>query len=245
MDASNTTGNPWFTVSVGLMGLILGYTIASGFSLGASGRAQIAAQPTVVEDTQPTEADLTPASEDDDIVLGDADAPVTIVEFSDVQCPFCRKFNRDTLPQILKTYVDTGKVKLVFRDYPLPFHPGALPAAMAIECGQDQSNELGWAIHDELFAEQDKQGVNMVEFDATTIKDWVKDVKGLNQQTFASCLDAQTHKEEVEADTLDGQDAGIQGTPGFWIVGPDGQKRLISGAYPFSEFQAAIEPMLQ
>ncbi|MEF9475845.1 MAG: DsbA family protein, partial [Candidatus Mariimomonas ferrooxydans] len=93
---------------------------------------------------------------DDDSFMGDSDAPVTIIEFSDFQCPFCRRSYTDTLPQIKANYVDTGKVKLVYRDFPLSFHPAAQPAAEAFECAEEQGKE--WELHDKLFDEQNAQG---------------------------------------------------------------------------------------
>ena len=77
---------------------------------------------------------------DDDAFLGDKDAPVTIVEFSEYQCPYCERHVRETVPQIMEKYVDTGKVKYVFRDFPLEFHPNAIPAALAAECAGDEGN---------------------------------------------------------------------------------------------------------
>ena len=82
-------------------------------------------------------------------VLGDENAPVTIVEFSDLECPFCEQFFTGAYPQIKKDYIDTGKVKMYFRHYPLPFHPMAKPAAVAVECANDQGKF--WEMHDRVF----------------------------------------------------------------------------------------------
>lgn len=91
-------------------------------------------------------------SADDDPVLGNANAPVTMIEFSDYECPFCKRFYDQTLGQIKKEYVDTGKVKLIYRDYPLSFHPGAEPAAQAANCAGDQGKY--WQMHDKIFQAQ-------------------------------------------------------------------------------------------
>jgi protein-disulfide isomerase len=92
-------------------------------------------------------------STDDDPSLGDPNAPVTIIEFSDFQCPYCRRFWEQTLPQLKSEYIDTGKVRLVYRDYPLStIHPGALPAAMAAGCANEQGKF--WEYHDQIFEEQ-------------------------------------------------------------------------------------------
>src|SRR5688572_13499468 len=92
---------------------------------------------------------------DDDPVMGDANARVTIIEFGDYQCPVCRLFWKETLPRIRKEYIDTGKVKLVFRDFPLPVHSMAVPAAMATECAEDQGRF--WEFHDKVYREQDRR----------------------------------------------------------------------------------------
>jgi len=89
---------------------------------------------------------------DDDAILGDPNAPVTIIEFSDFECPFCQRFFSETLSQIQKEYIDTGKARLVYRDFPLSFHPGAQPAAEAAECAKAQGKF--WEMHDLIFSKQ-------------------------------------------------------------------------------------------
>lgn len=237
---ASTPSNPWFAVSMGLIGLIVGYsfaTVSQGFPTILP-----TDQPTVTD--EPTDTNDTPATADDDPVLGKANAPITLIEFSDLQCPYCRKFIRETLPSIKKDYIDTGKVKLVYRDFPLSFHPAAMPSALAMECADDQSDQLAWAVHDAIYNEQEKSGVNTVQYTAEDIKKWVAGISGLNQQTFATCLDSKKHEAEVKKDMADGSASGIDGTPGFWILGPDGQKQKISGAYPYATFQQAFDAML-
>ncbi len=242
---SMQTSTPWFAVSMGLVGLIVGYGIATG--VGMPPRAPAA--PIVAGDTggqlpdQPA-APETPATVDDDPVIGKADAPITLVEFSDFECPFCRRFWRDTYGQLKKDYVDTGKVKIVYRDFPLSFHPGAMPAAMAMECADDQSDALAWAVHDKVFEGQETitDGTTM---DAAKIKQWVGTIPGLNKAEWTACFDSSKHTDEINKDMAAGSASGIDGTPGFWILGPDGQTQKISGAYPFATFQQAFDGMLQ
>lgn len=175
-------------------------------------------------------------STDDDAYLGDKDAPVVMIEFSDLQCPFCRSFWRDTLPAIKSQYIDTGKVRFVYRDFPLSFHPGAMPAAQATECARDQNKF--WEMHDKIFSEQDKQGTGTIQFGVADVKKWAGEI-GLNVNDFNSCLDSQKYADEVNNDFKDGQAAGVSGTPGFFING-----RLVVGAQPFSVFQSLIEEEL-
>jgi len=175
---------------------------------------------------------------DDDPVLGDAKARVTIIEFADYQCPFCRSFWKDTFPRLKKEYVDTGKVKIVFRDFPQPGHPEATASAMAAECADDQGRY--WPYHDKIFREQDRRGREgeVVRFQASDLKRWAADV-GLDAAAFNACLDSGRHKDEVAKDYEDAVGVGIQGTPVFFING-----RALFGAHPFATFQKVIEEEL-
>jgi protein-disulfide isomerase len=173
---------------------------------------------------------------DDDDIMGNKNAKVTIVEFSDYQCSFCRRFWSDTLPPIKKEYIDTGKVKFVYRDFPLNFHPSAQASAEAAECAADQGKF--WEMHDKLFAEQAKKGTGTIQYTVNDIKSWAVQI-GLNSTTFNSCLDSGKYKSEVDKDAADGAKIGINGTPGF-IIG----SQTISGAYPFSEFKRVIDSEL-
>ncbi len=166
---------------------------------------------------------------DDDVIKGDPNAPVTIVEWSDFECPFCARFYSQTLKQIEEQYINTGKVKLVYRDFPLSFHPNAQKAAEASECAKDQ--DKFWEMHDLLFESGVSGGV-------ASFKQYAAQL-GLNTATFNSCLDSGEKAAEVQADMRAGTAAGVRGTPGFIING-----QLISGAQPFPAFQQAIEAAL-
>jgi len=175
---------------------------------------------------------------DDDPVLGNPDAPVTVVEFSDFQCPFCRRLFSDTLPQLKEKYVKTGKVKFVYRDFPLAFHPMAQKYAEAGECADEQGKF--WQMHDKIFEEQGKQGTGTISgITVDDVKKWAKDL-GLDGAGFNNCLDSGKYSEEISKDTSDGQKAGVSGTPATFVNG-----RLISGAVPFAQFEAAIEEELK
>ncbi|MDP3763618.1 MAG: DsbA family protein [bacterium] len=176
-------------------------------------------------------------SADDDAYLGNKNAPVTLIEFSDFQCPFCRKFYRETLPQIKKEYIDTGKARLVYRDFPLSFHPGATPAAEGTECAREQGKF--WEMHDVIFDEQEKQGSGTIQFTADDVKKWAAKI-GLNTSKFNQCLDSGKYKKEVEKDITDGSAAGVTGTPAVFING-----RLVVGAQPFAAFKVIIDEELK
>lgn len=184
------------------------------------------------EDTKPVDIAIT----DQDHILGNKDAKVTIVEFSDFQCPFCRSFFEAAHQQIKKEYLDTGKARLIFRHFPLGFHAGAKPAAMGSECAADQGKF--WEFHDKIFQEQAKSGQGTVQFTTTDIKRWAANLK-LNTKQFNECLDSSKYSKRVDDDTAYGASINVSGTPSFFVNG----KRLV-GAQPFAAFKAIIDEAL-
>ncbi len=182
----------------------------------------------------PTEPSIVSASVDDDPVLGSKSAKVTIIEFSDYQCPFCARFWSQTLPQIKSEYIDTGKVKLVFRDFPLEsIHPMAIPGAIAVECVGEKGDEAYYKMHDKIFE-------NQQQLSNDNLKKWAKDL-GYN---IDDCFDKQKYMSEVRKDLNDAQAAGGRGTPYFVIVGKDGSGTPLSGAQPFEAFKQIIDSKL-
>ena len=222
----------WQIIS-GVLAVILVVSIfTGGFGFGSSSNGGTGAV-VVNPDSGNIPTGPIEVSADDDPVKGDEDAPVTIIEFSDFQCPFCQRFFEQTLPQIKTNYIDTGKVNIVYRDFPLDsLHPQARPAAIAAECADEQGKF--WEMHDLLFEKQQEwSGVG-----STLFKQYAKDL-GLDSSKFDSCLDSRKYEDEVQSDLDDGVNAGVQGTPGFFINGIP-----LSGAQPYSVFQAAIEQAL-
>jgi protein-disulfide isomerase len=167
---------------------------------------------------------------DDDVVLGDPNAPVTMIVFGDYECPFCEKMYKETEGQIREQYIKSGKVRMVFRDYPLSFHPSAMPAAIAAECAKDQG--AYWKMHDAIFDRQ----AQIATLDYTKLAGDL----GLNKGIFSQCLTSQKPKDEIAKDTADGNAAGVDGTPASYINGT-----LVSGAQPFAVFKSAIDAALR
>jgi len=176
-------------------------------------------------------------SVDDDAFIGNERAKVTIVEFSDFQCPFCRTFWSGAYQQIKKEYVDTGKARFVYRDFPLSFHPAAMPAAQASQCAKDQGKF--WEMHDKMFSEQEKLGQGTIQFGVSDIKKWASQI-GLDTNKFNQCLDSEKYKLEVEKDMADGSAYGVSGTPTLFING-----KPVIGAQPFSVFKVIIDEELK
>ncbi len=171
--------------------------------------------------------------DDTDPVKGQEDAPVTIIEFSDFECPFCKRFYDNTYGQIVSNYVESGDVKIVYRDLPLNrLHPQAESAAVAAQCVfQIGGNDAFWDYHDTIFNNQN-------QLSESSLKQWAGDV-GVSQSEFNSCFDNQETLDEVNADKSAAQSAGASGTPTFFI---NGQKLV--GAQPYNRFQQVIDSQL-
>lgn len=162
----------------------------------------------------------------DDPVRGNAAAPITIIEFSDYQCPFCARVN-PTLAKVRETYGD--KVRIVFKDYPLPNHPQALKAAEAARCAGEQKKY--WEMHDAMFANQRALEVPALKQTARAI--------GLDGTTFDQCLDSGKFEATIRAGSALGDEMGVNSTPTLYING-----RTVMGAMPFENFKQVIDEEL-
>jgi len=179
---------------------------------------------------------------DDDPIRGSPDAPITIIEFSDFQCPFCSRFQTETLPTILEEYVDTGKVKFVYRDFPIQSsHPNAMPAAAASECAHEQNKY--WEYHDALFERQQTWNNLKLADSIDTFKKIAKEF-GMNEDQFNSCLDSGKYVEEINKDLRDGTNYGITGTPGFFVGNEKNGFVKLIGAQPIEAFKKIIDSQL-
>ena len=167
-------------------------------------------------------------------VQGTAEAPVTIVEYSDFQCPYCARYFNETYPQIKDQYVNTGLVRYVFRHFPLQFHSEAESAAQAAECAGEQGKF--WEMHDALFGNQAEWAGN-----AGAAAVFVDLAEGLDLDgaEFETCLNSDEYAAKIQADLQEGAAEGVTGTPAFRINGVE-----LSGAQPFAAFQEQIEYFL-
>lgn len=174
----------------------------------------------------------------DSPVKGDANAPVTLVEFTDYQCPFCQRHFQQTYPSLMQ-YVESGDVKIVIKEFPLNFHPEAQKAAEAAHCVRDQKGDEGYfMMHDTLF---DNQQI----LSTSNYKTWAREL-GVNGAQFDTCLDSGKFASDVKADLSYGQQVGVSGTPGFFILDSEEKKgKIISGACPANTFTQAINAELE
>jgi protein-disulfide isomerase len=171
-------------------------------------------------------------------VLGRADAPVTLVEFTDLECPYCRAFHVGAFERLKREYIDTGKVRFVSRDFPLDFHPNARPAALAVRCAGEQGKfwEMRHAVT-----------LNASALGATTY-DRLAGELGLDAGRFSGCIAADRYRAEIDRDIAEAMKAGVTGTPSFVLgattPGAAVEGLRIVGAQPFPVFEARIKALL-
>ena len=180
----------------------------------------------------------------DNPFLGNKNARVVLLDFSDYQCPFCGRFVRETMPQLEQEYIKTGKVKYVFRDLPIEtIHPFALKAAEAVHCAGEQSTY--WEMHNRLYKNQNALDAGSMPAHAQAL--------GMNLPAFTACLNSGKYATGIRKDMADASEAGISGTPTF-VIGlvntrnPNDRNikvlQQIIGAQPFEAFKSALEKAL-
>ncbi|MBI3956793.1 MAG: DsbA family protein [Candidatus Kerfeldbacteria bacterium] len=220
---------------------LIGFVLTVTVLFNDGGRTAVAiddsgtvAGATAPQPTAPAEPEGNPDAlrpvDDNDHVLGPKNAKVTVIEFSDFQCPFCQRVH-PTLQQVMKEY--EGKVRWVYRHFPLEsIHPQARPSANAAECIADLGgNDAFWAFADDAYANQSSLGD---DYFLTVAKK-----AGLNEKKFQDCYTAKKFDALVQKDISEGEAAGVQGTPATFVNG-----KLISGALPYESFKTAIDQAL-
>ena len=189
------------------------------------------------------------AFEPTDVQLGDVayrgpyDAPVTLIEFTDYQCPYCKRHATTVMPPLFKSYGDTGKVRFILREFPIvTLHPRAIAASEAALCAGDQDQY--WGMHDALFNDQKANSDENFQQQAAAL--------GLDVSVFAECMNSDKHTEQIKADVAEGRKLGVSGTPSF-VVGltdPEDPSKVhltkfIRGAQPLPTFSAAIDELIK
>ncbi|HXT66890.1 MAG TPA: thioredoxin domain-containing protein [Nitrospiraceae bacterium] len=177
---------------------------------------------------------------DDGRIRGRADAPITLIEYSDFTCGYCGKFFRETWPRLQAKYIETGKVRFVYRDYPRSDQGTGVEAAVAARCAGSQGRY--WQMHDRLFSERGR-------LDSGSFKSYAK-VIGLDEMSFAKCFDEREYLESIFRDRQEANRWGFHGTPGFILIrtvgGPTEKEPAVAipGAVPFEDFAEEIDRML-
>ena len=171
-------------------------------------------------------------------VLGSPDAPITIIEFGDYQCPNCKKWFLDSKPKIVSNLIDTGKTNLIFVDIAF-LGKDSLPAASATYCAEEQGEY--WDYHGLLYSNQ--LGIDTGWANSERLKAFAFDL-GLDMDLFASCLDSGKYDKRVQFNTSVASKNGVNSTPTFIIVGPDGEQIMIRGPQPYSVFEETVESLI-
>jgi len=177
---------------------------------------------------------------DDGRTRGNPQAPITLVEYSDFTCGFCVKFFRETWPRIRDKYIETGKVRFLYRDFPRALQGPGVDAAVAARCAGDQDRY--WQMHDRLFT-------NGGRLDEAAFQHHAKAI-GLDQPLFMKCLEEARHRGPVFQDRSEGVRLGFRGTPGFvllWTKDEERQKEspiVLPGAFPFEVFEEQLDRLL-
>lgn len=237
--------NLWFAVSLGLMGIIIGYSAALFTAPAGVGPAQVAkSQPSVPSNVPtsapaPTPSGPVPPIVATDHVRGNKSAKVTMITYSDFECPFSKR-HHPTLQKILDAY--KNDVNVVYRHYPLSFHQNAQKEAEASECAAELGgNDTFWKYTDAIYERTTSNGTG---FALDALAPLAKEL-GMNEAKFKECLDSGKYTQKVKDEMDAGATAGVRGTPGNIIL-LNGTKtsELVSGAQPFEAFKTAIDKML-
>ena len=171
-------------------------------------------------------------------ILGDPLAPITIVEFGDYQCHQCYNWFHNTKPMIMRDYIETGKANLVFVDFAF-LGKDSPKAAQATYCADDQN--MYWEYHNSLYTFQESK-IDNGWANSERLKSFAFNLN-LDMTLFDECLDSEKYSKRVQYNSQQARDNGVRGTPGFFIVGPDGQEQL-GGAQPFSVFKRILDSMI-
>ena len=172
-------------------------------------------------------------------ILGNPNAPVTLVEFGDYQCYFCNQFFHTTEDNIFKNYVETGKVKVIFKDYTI-IGPDSVSAAHAAHCADEQA--MFWEYHDMLY--NNWNGENNGWASSENLLGFAEDI-GLDIDEFSKCMIDSKHTEIITNSNQDAKDLGLTGTPAFFIIGPDNKVTKIGGAQPYDVFERIFNSELE
>ncbi|MEK7537610.1 MAG: thioredoxin domain-containing protein [Patescibacteria group bacterium] len=219
-----------------LIGLAI--VLPKAYGSSKSAKTAAAAPTNTGAPTAPTFNNVKPVT-DADYIRGDKNAKLTLIEYSDLECPFCKNFH-PTMLKVMEEY--QGKVNWVYRNYPLSFHANAQPEAEAALCVAKLGNaDKHWAFIDKIFERTTSNGTG---FALTALGPLAKEV-GVNQDKFQKCLDSGEMKQRVLDETADGNTGGVSGTPSTLIVDRNGQTISgIPGAYPFEQVKAYIDKAL-
>ena len=223
--------------------LVIGAAIASvaiiaaflGFQ-GFSSEPELVIAPTPnAQEQGPKNVTITTFLENGSPILGDPNAPVTLIEFGDYQCHFCNVFFQSTEEDILTNYVETGKVRMIFKDYNI-IGPDSISASHGAHCANEQG--MFWEYHDILYSNW--AGENNGWASSENLTKFAQEID-LNMEKWSECITNGTHAQVILASNDDARALELTGTPAFFVIGPDGKVTRLFGAQPYEVFQNIFE----
>ena len=192
-----------------------------------------------IESEEPSKITTATFLDNSSPILGDSDAPVTLVEFGDYQCHFCNVFFHSTEHKIVTNYVETGKVKMVFKDYNI-IGPDSVNASHGAHCANDQ--ELFWKYHDILYSNWTGENNGWASLENLT--KFAQEIE-LEMDVWKECMENTTHSQTILLSNQDARSLELTGTPAFFVIGPDGKTTRIFGAQPYEVFENIFENELK
>ena len=213
--------------------------IAAFFAFSFIGNSQVELQPAEIPQPNPEEISMSVFTDNGSPVLGDPNAPITMIEFGDYQCHFCNVFFHETEHKILEEYVETGKVKMIFKDFTI-IGPDSINAAHGAHCASDQG--MFWEYHDVLY--NNWSGENNGWASSENLMEFAVDIE-LDIDEWTQCMLDKKYENKIASSNTDAQTLGLQGTPGFFVIGPENKVTKIGGAQPFENFQQIFDSELR
>lgn len=205
----------------------------------AVGVAAAAMNPDSIKADTPKSAKLSLDTRSGSPVLGDVSSPITIVEFGDYQCPFCKRWNENTKPAIEKNLIETGKASLIYVDFPI-IGPDSITIHAGSYCAAEQG--LYWEYHDFAYANQGHENDGWAK--SENLKLLVSGINGLDTDSFNECLDSKKYEPRINDNKKIASNAGARSTPTFIIIPQDGAAEMITGAQPYGTFKILVDEML-
>jgi protein-disulfide isomerase len=242
----------FLTAAVVAAGLLGGATLARADGMTSEQAQQILDELKAIHkslDARPVAAPqpAAPAPQDDKVSMtfpaggfsvGKENAPLVLVEYTDYQCPFCQRYHNDSFAQIKANFIDTGKIRYISRDFPLPFHENARRSATAARCAGEQGKF--WELRDTLI-------INASQLQADKLPGYAQSVS-MDVPKFQACVDSDKYRAAIDKDIAEGTAAGVNGTPSFVLGRIENGKlqgvRMV-GAMPYAQFEAKIQEMLK
>ena len=226
---------PSVGIGAGITAVVI---VAAFFAFTGTNQPEIELQPAEIPQPEQEPLSLSVFTANGSPLLGNPNAPITLVEFGDYQCHFCNVFFHSTEDDILKNYVETGKVRMIFKDYTI-IGPDSVNAAHGAHCANDQG--MFWQYHDVLYNNWD--GENNGWASSENLLGFAEDI-GLDIETWNECMVAKNHQQVIVSSNNDARTLGLTGTPAFFVIGTDNQVTKISGAQPYDVFERIFESEL-